>query len=85
MAEELDVVGMGVAIGSVTGLYMLFAGLSASFFGTGAEIVQLMSGMYAGYSATVVGSFIGALWGFFDGFVLGAVLAWVYNFVLEKR
>ena len=35
--------------------------------------------VYRGYSLSPVGSVIGLAWGFFDGFVGGAILAWLYN------
>lgn len=85
MAEELDVVSLGAAFGAVFAVYMLMAGLAASFLGWGTEIVNLMSGLYVGYAATPVGSVIGAVWGFIDGFILGAILAFVYNYSLERR
>jgi len=34
---------------------------------------------YLGYEISPLGSFIGLAWGFFDGAICGAVLAWLYN------
>jgi len=36
-----------------------------------------------GYSATIVGILIGAVWGFIDAFIGGVVLAWLYNKLLK--
>lgn len=85
MTEELDTVSLGVAFGAALGVYVLLAGITATYLGRGTEIVALMSDIYVGYAATPVGSVIGAIWGFVDGFILGAILALVYNFSLEKR
>lgn len=35
--------------------------------------------VYRGYSLSPVGSLIGLVWGFVDGLVGGAILAWLYN------
>ncbi len=40
--------------------------------------------IYRGYNLSISGSFIGFLWGFFDGLIGGAVIAWIYNFFVSK-
>ncbi len=37
--------------------------------------------VYRGYSLSPLGSLVGLGWGLIDGFVSGAVLAWIYNAV----
>ena len=39
----------------------------------------LLERVYIGYSFTPMGSLIGAVWGFFDFAIAGAVFAWLYN------
>ena len=39
----------------------------------------LLERIYIGYSFTPAGSLIGAVWGFFDFAIAGAVFAWLYN------
>ena len=39
----------------------------------------LLERMYIGYSFTPMGSVIGAVWGFFDFAIGGAIIAWLYN------
>ena len=39
----------------------------------------LLERIYIGYSFTPMGSVIGALWGFFDFAIGGAIVAWLYN------
>jgi len=41
--------------------------------------VTLLERIYIGYSFTPMGSVIGALWGFVDFGIAGAVFAWLYN------
>jgi hypothetical protein len=39
----------------------------------------LLERIYIGYSFTPMGSVIGALWGFVDFGIAGAIFAWLYN------
>ena len=39
----------------------------------------LLERIYIGYSFTPIGSVIGAIWGFVDFGVGGAIAAWLYN------
>jgi hypothetical protein len=48
------------------------------FDGTGGT-VPLLGLMYRGFTFTPMGTVIGLLWALPDGFVLGALVAWLYN------
>jgi hypothetical protein len=72
-------VALGLSLGTVWGLSMLVMGLLANFCGYGAEFVSAIGTMYIGYNATVLGSLIGALWGFVDMFTFGFLVAFLYN------
>ena len=39
--------------------------------------------IYRGYNFTIAGSLFGLIWAFLDGFVGGAIFAWLYNLVLR--
>ena len=41
--------------------------------------VTLIEKIYIGYSYTPMGSVIGAIWGFIDFGIAGAIFAWLYN------
>ena len=41
--------------------------------------ITLFEIIYIGYSYTPTGSVIGAIWGFFDWGIAGAIFAWLYN------
>ena len=43
--------------------------------------VTLFERVYIGYSFTPLGSVIGAVWGFVDWGIAGAVFAWLYNLI----
>ncbi|MDD4287080.1 MAG: bacteriophage holin [Candidatus Peribacteraceae bacterium] len=47
--------------------------------GLGLSFVNMVSEVYLGYGSTLVGALLGAVWGFLDGLVCGAIFAWLYN------
>ena len=46
--------------------------------------VTLFERIYIGYSFTPMGSVIGAIWGFVDWGIAGALFAWLYNLINKK-
>jgi len=44
----------------------------------------LLERIYIGYSFTPLGSIIGAVWGFVDWAIAGAIFAWLYNRINRK-
>ena len=46
--------------------------------------ITLVERVYIGYSFTPMGSVIGAVWGFVDFGIAGALFAWLYN-LINKR
>jgi hypothetical protein len=73
---------LGIAIGVLWAIYVLFVGIVA-MFGWGAALVDALSSLYIGYAASIIGAIIGAIWGFVDGFIAGVVIAWIYNIVAK--
>jgi len=69
---------LGIAIGVVWAAYVFFCGITATF-GWGVALVDAISSLYIGYGPTFLGSVIGAVWGFVDGYIAGIVIAWIYN------
>ncbi|VVB85336.1 Uncharacterised protein [uncultured archaeon] len=63
---------------------MLFVGW-ASIFGWGTKFVDVMSSVYIGFTPSFLGGIIGAVEGFFDGAIGGAIIAFVYNAVAERK
>ena len=45
----------------------------------------LIGMVYRGYNISITGSFIGLAWGLFDGLVIGALFALVYNYFVDKK
>ncbi|MEZ5426297.1 MAG: bacteriophage holin [Pyrinomonadaceae bacterium] len=46
--------------------------------------VNFLGQVYRGYNISPAGSFIGLIWGLADGFIGGAILAWLYNFLVPR-
>ena len=77
--NRLNPKALGLALGILWGAGVLFMGLLAMVCGWAQPMVDVLSVMYLGYSASILGALIGTLWGFVDAFVGGWVLAWLYN------
>ena len=68
-------------------------GASAMFFlawwliviGNAEGPTTLFERVYIGYSFTPLGSVIGAVWGFVDWGIAGAIFAWLYNWINKKN
>jgi hypothetical protein len=73
---------LGVAIGVLWAIYVVFVGIAA-MFGWGNAIVDALASLYIGYGASIIGAIIGAVWAFVDGFIAGVVIAWIYNLVAK--
>jgi hypothetical protein len=76
--SRLQPFAFGIAIGVVWAVGVLLGGLVA-MTGYGAVFVNALGTVYIGYSASIVGAIIGGIWALVDGFVAGALIAWVYN------
>ena len=81
---KLNVKAAAIALGAAWGIYMLSLGWMA-MFGWGADFVKLMSSVYIGFAPSFLGGIIGGIWAFVDGFVGGAIIAWVYNAVAASK
>ncbi len=73
---------LGIAIGVLWAIYVFFVGITA-MFDWGNALVEALASLYIGYSASVIGAIIGAIWAFVDGFIAGVVIAWIYNLVAK--
>jgi len=76
--QKFSVIGLALGIGIYWGLAMLVAGWF-SVIGWGNAFVQVMSSFYIGFESTFIGSIVGGIWGFVDGLIAGAVIAFFYN------
>ena len=74
----LNAKNFGLACGIIWAFAIFDLGIMAHY-GWGAEMQSVVASLYIGYSATFLGSLLGALWAFVDGFVGGYVFVWLYN------
>lgn len=77
----LSVKGLALSFGLLWGVMMFCVGVGNHLWSYGDGFLRMMDGLYPGYHyGTGFGSVIvGALYGFVDGGVAGAVIAWLYN------
>lgn len=76
---RLSPLALGFALGVMWAIGLFALGILSMLTGYGSEMVTLMGTVYLGYSATFLGSIIGAVWALVDGFIGGYILAWLYN------
>ena len=81
----LGTISFGVAVGIVSAVATVILGFSATFLDWGVLVVQVLSSLFVGYGPSFIGIVAGAVWAFFDGFVFGCAVAWLYNRLLLRR
>jgi hypothetical protein len=82
---KLDIKAFGLALGIVWGGITFLLGVIDTLYFWGNQWGKVMSMVYLGYSPTILGSFIGAIWGFVYAGLLGFCIAWVYNRLVEDN
>jgi len=80
----MSVRALGLTAGIFGSLTMFFLAWWMILTGNAEGPTTLFERIYLGYSFTPVGSVIGALWGFIDFGIAGAIFAWLYNFINMK-
>ena len=80
----MSVRALGLTAGIFGSLTMFFLAWWMILTGNAEGPTTLFERIYLGYSFTPVGSVIGALWGFIDFGIAGAIFAWLYNFINKK-
>jgi len=85
---KLNTKALSITTGILTAAAILITGIANMFWnGYGGAFLNLMSSIYPGYTAS--GSFgdliTGALYGLVDGFVFGAIFAYLYNLIAVEK
>lgn len=75
----LNPLKLGIAGGILGALTMFIFTILAVYTGYAVPFLSLMTSVYPGYSISLVGSFVGLVYGFIDSFVCLFLLAWIYN------
>lgn len=77
---KFSVKGLALASGIFWGVSLfLWTLLNAQGVEWGYSALDLFTEIYPGYDITVQGAFYGLVFGFVDGAIGGAIIAWLYN------
>ena len=77
---KLDVKAMAITLGLVWGVALFGMTWWVILFDGATGEPTLIGRLYRGYSISPMGSVIGLIWAVPDGFIGGALIAWIYNF-----
>jgi hypothetical protein len=70
---------LGVALGLVWGLSVLLGTWWLVIIESAGDTVGKLHKFYLGYSVSWGGAIVGFVWGVIDGFIVGFLIAWIYN------
>ena len=81
---KLNVRSFALAVGLVWGLnWFLLTWFMIALDGISYEMT-IIGRIYRGFTVSPVGSIAALLWGFFDGYMLGLLIAWIYNQLIPR-
>jgi len=80
MFMKLDVKAFALATGIVSGISNLVMALFAIFTGQGLQFFEILAPFHPGYTPTVLGAVFGSVWMVIYGLIIGALLAYTYNY-----
>lgn len=81
--KKLNLTAFSLASGVTLGLGVFLLALMSEFLGIGINMLNIISSVYIGTSASLLGSLFGFVWGFADGFTAAFIFALVYNFSIK--
>lgn len=76
---KLNVKAMALTLGLVCGLGLFLLTWWMIIVEGASGNVTVIGHVYRGYEISALGSLVGFLWGFVDGAIAGALIAWFYN------
>lgn len=82
---KLNIKAMSLTMGIILGLSIFLLTWWVILFDGSSTDPNMISILYRGYSFSPFGSIIGLLWGFADGAIGGACIAWIYNTFASKN
>ena len=81
---KLNVKALALALGIMWGLGLFAITWWIILFEGATGEVTLIGRIYRGHTISPVGSLVGLAWGFVDGLIGGAIVAWVYNWLADR-
>jgi hypothetical protein len=77
---KLKPFALGTALGLVWGGALFITTLLSSYTDYGKLFLEAIPlSLYPGYTISPLGSFVGLVYGFFDGMICGTIIGWIYN------
>jgi hypothetical protein len=81
---KLNIKAFALSIGLMWGFGLFFITWWIIMFEGATGEITLLGQIYRGFNISPTGSLIGFIWGFADGVIGGAILAWLYNKLSDK-
>ncbi len=76
---KLDVKAFTLASGIASGIVSLLISLFSVLTGRGLQFLEIIAAFHPGYTPTVLGAVISAIWMLVYGLIVGALFAYIYN------
>lgn len=76
---KLDVKAFTLASGIISGIVSLVLALFVVLTGRGLQFMEIIAPFHPGYTPTVLGAVITAVWMLIYGLIVGALFTYVYN------
>ena len=81
---KMDIRAFAIAFALVWGLTVFLLTWWLIFMEGATGEVPEVGRVYLGYNISPLGSIIGTTWAVFDGFIGGAIFAWIYNQIVAR-
>jgi hypothetical protein len=81
---KLNPRAFALSAGILWGLSVFVITIWLVIIGSAGTTLALLHKFYLGYSVSIAGAFIGLIWGFIDGLIVGFIFAWIYNLFTPK-
>lgn len=81
---KLDVKAFTLASGIASGIISLVVALFVVLTGRGLQFLEILAPFHPGYTPTILGAVISAIWMLIYGLVIGALFAYVYNYFAKN-
>ncbi len=82
---KLRPVALGLALGIIWGATILTITWWLLIIDSPGQTISLLGIFYLGYSFSFFGGLVGLFWGFVDGFIVGMIVAVLYNVFAKER
>lgn len=81
---KLDVKAFALALGIVFAVGSFLTYCFVLFTGQGTQFLEIIAPLHPGSSVTFLGALIGSFWMLIYGLIIGAVIAYIYNYFAKE-